>query len=304
MRSKFFIWIKAARLRTLPLSTAGIIVGNGMAYSKDRFSILIALFSILTTIAFQVLSNFANDYGDGVKGTDNQDRIGPARVLQLGLLQRSELRKGLFWCTLICLILTLCLIFISFDSSQWKTLLIFFLLGVASIFAAIKYTVGDNAYGYYAMGDLFVFLFFGGLSVLGSFYLQTHQFDLTLIFPAVSLGCFSTAVLNLNNMRDHSNDKVSNKITIPILLGRKKANYYHAFLITLGFASSINYAYVVDLKAIGYLFLIMIVPLGVHLRKVFSISSDAALDPELKAVALSTFFFAILLTIGNHLSNL
>ena len=303
MRSKFSIWIEAARLRTLPLSFSGIIVGNGLAYSNERFSFFIALLSILTTIAFQVLSNFANDYGDGVKGTDNNSRIGPARVLQQGLLLRSELRKGLLWCTLICLILTLCLIFISFDLSQWKIVLIFFFLGVASIVAAIKYTVGDNAYGYFAMGDFFVFLFFGLLSVLGSFYLQTHQFDVLLILPAVSIGCFSTAVLNLNNMRDHSNDKASNKITLPVLLGRKKAKYYHAFLIVLGLVASVVFAWMVEFKPLGYFFLIMCVPLGLHLRKVFSIDRESELDPELKTVALSTFFFAILLVISNYLSS-
>lgn len=302
MRSKFFIWISAARLRTLPLSIAGIIVGNGLAFSMERFSLLIAILSILTTVAFQVLSNFANDYGDGVKGTDNKDRIGPARVLQQGLLRRSELKQGLFLCTIVCILLTVCLVVISFDFKQWKSLLFFFFLGIISIVAAIKYTVGKRAYGYYAMGDIFVFIFFGGISVLGSFYLQSHHFDLLLLFPAISLGCFSTAVLNLNNMRDHSNDKASKKITLPILLGLHKAKYYHTFLILLGFATSITYVYMLQFEPQGYLFLLLILPLGLHLRRVYSIQDEAALDPELKVVALSTFFFAVLFVIGNYLS--
>lgn len=304
MGSKFFIWIKAARLRTLPLSIAGIVVGNGLAFSMERFSIPIAILSILTTIAFQVLSNFANDYGDGVKGTDNKDRIGPARVLQQGLLGRSELKQGLVWCTLACVLLTLCLVIISFDFMQWKNLLFFFLLGITSIVAAIKYTVGERAYGYYAMGDVFVFIFFGGVSVLGSFYLQTHRFDLLLLFPAISLGCFSTAVLNLNNMRDHRNDKASKKITLPILLGLHRAKYYHTFLILFGFATSILYVYALQFKPQGYLFLLLVLPFGLHLRRLYSTQNEAALDPELKVVALNTFFFAIFFVIGNYLNGI
>jgi 1,4-dihydroxy-2-naphthoate octaprenyltransferase len=222
MKKKISIWLEAARLRTLPLSIAGIIVGNGLAFVGGNFSPLLFFFALLTTISFQVLSNFANDYGDGVKGTDNAQRLGPARVLQQGLLTREELKKGMQLCTAFSLWSALTLIWLSFDKTQLYAALFFLALGIVSIVSAIKYTVGDSAYGYYALGDLFVFIFFGGVSVLGSFYLQAQFLTLELLLPAISIGVFSTAVLNLNNLRDMENDLTSNKITLPILLGLVK----------------------------------------------------------------------------------
>ena len=233
-------WLKAARLRTLPLSLSGIIVGNGLAFASGKFSWVIFVFALATTIAFQVLSNFANDYGDGIKGTDNVNRIGPPRVLQQGLLSRKELKKGIQICTAVALILTVSLVFISFGTSELKYTLIFILLGIFSIVAAIKYTIGSNAYGYRAMGDLFVFIFFGGVSVLGSYFLQTQTLDATLVLPASAIGLLSVGVLNLNNMRDIDTDKQSNKITMALLLGAKKIqNLSFLFTICCGFVSGI-----------------------------------------------------------------
>ena len=217
--SRTAIWLEAARLRTLPLSVSGIIMGNGLAYVEGSFSWLIFILCLLTTIAFQVLSNFANDYGDGVKGTDNDQRVGPQRVFQQGLLSRAELKRGIRITVVVSLLFALVLVALAFDFTQWLNAILFVLLGIASVVAAIKYTVGKNAYGYFALGDLFVFLFFGGLSVLGSHYLQTKIVDFSLFLPAAAIGCFSVAVLNLNNLRDMENDFSSNKITVPILLG-------------------------------------------------------------------------------------
>jgi len=298
MKNKSAIWLEAARLRTLPLSIAGIIVGNGLAFARGSFSLLIFFFALLTTISFQVLSNFANDYGDGVKGTDNAKRLGPARVLQQGLLTREELKKGMQLCALFSLFSALFLIWLSFDSTQVYAALFFVVLGVISIVSAIKYTVGESAYGYYALGDLFVFVFFGGVSVLGSFYLQTQLFTPELLLPAISIGVFSTAVLNLNNLRDMENDLVSNKITLPILLGKVKGKKYHYSLIFIGFFSTLLFAYLEGGEYLYFLPLVMIIPFGKHLMRVSNSSGGKALDPELKVVALSTFAFSILFVTG------
>ena len=225
------VWLAAARLRTLPLSVSGILVGNGIAYLEESFSWAIFIFALLTTIAFQVLSNFANDYGDGVKGTDNENRLGPKRVLQQGLLTRAALKRGIILTAAISMLLALILIHIAFGSADWGKALFFIALGLASIIAAITYTVGESAYGYYALGDIFVFLFFGGVSVIGSYYLQTQTLDMLLILPAASIGLLSTAVLNLNNLRDMNNDQRSNKLTVPLLLGFDKGRMYQVILI-------------------------------------------------------------------------
>ncbi|MGB2475865.1 MAG: 1,4-dihydroxy-2-naphthoate octaprenyltransferase [Flavobacteriaceae bacterium] len=298
MKSKFSVWMEAARLRTLPLSISGIIVGNGMAYLTGHFSSLIFLFSLLTTIAFQILSNFANDYGDGLRGTDNHNRLGPARVLQQGLLSSAELKKGIRNFVAVSLGLALILIALSFETSQWLMALCFLALGIASIVAAINYTVGTYAYGYRALGDMFVFVFFGGVSVMGSYYLQTKMWSPMLLLPAASIGLLSTAVLNLNNMRDYDNDKAFQKTTLPILLGLSKAKIYHATLILIAFLCSFLYAFFNGNSVRAFLFLIVLIPMSLHLKRVFNFSGGKEFDPELKIVALSTFFVAILFVLG------
>lgn len=299
MNSKFKIWLQAARLRTLPLSLSGIIVGNGLAYGSDPFSLVILFLSLATTIAFQVLSNFANDYGDGVKGTDNESRIGPARVLQQGLLTKEELKKGIQICAVVSLLLAFTLIYVAFGTSDLLFSLIFILLGIASVVAAIKYTVGTNAYGYRALGDLFVFLFFGGVSVLGSYFLQAQEFQINLILPATALGLLSVGVLNLNNMRDIHTDKEVNKITMAVLLGASLSKAYHAFLLIGAVLTCVFY---VKMNARPvYLFMIAVLPMMIHLRRVLGYTDPKEFDPELKRLALCTFLFSILFAIGQNL---
>ena len=299
MNSKFKIWLQAARLRTLPLSLSGIIVGNGLAYESDGFSLVILVLSLATTIAFQVLSNFANDYGDGVKGTDNESRIGPARVLQQGLLTRAQLKKGIQICAAVSLVFAFALIYVAFGTSDLLYSLIFIILGIASVVAAIKYTVGSNAYGYRALGDLFVFLFFGGVSVLGSYFLQAQEFQIDLILPATALGLLSVGVLNLNNMRDIHTDKEVNKITMAVLLGASLSKAYHAFLLIGAVLTTVFYVKM-DIQP-AYLFMIAVLPMMIHLRRVLGYTDPKEFDPELKHLALCTFLFAILFAIGQNL---
>ena len=299
MNSKFKIWLQAARLRTLPLSLSGIIVGNGLAYESDGFSLVILVLSLATTIAFQVLSNFANDYGDGVKGTDNESRIGPARVLQQGLLTREELKRGIQFCAAVSLVFAFALIYVAFGTSDLLYSLIFIILGIASVVAAIKYTVGSNAYGYRALGDLFVFLFFGGVSVLGSYFLQAQEFQIDLILPATALGLLSVGVLNLNNMRDIHTDKEVNKITMAVLLGASLSKAYHAFLL-IGVVLTTVFYVKMDIQP-AYLFMIAVLPMMIHLRRVLGYTDPKEFDPELKRLALCTFLFAILFAIGQNL---
>ena len=299
MNSKFKIWLQASRLRTLPLSLSGIIVGNGLAYESDGFSLVILVLSLATTIAFQVLSNFANDYGDGVKGTDNESRIGPARVLQQGLLTRAQLKKGIQICAAVSLVFAFALIYVAFGTSDLLYSLIFIILGIASVVAAIKYTVGSNAYGYRALGDLFVFLFFGGVSVLGSYFLQAQEFQIDLILPATALGLLSVGVLNLNNMRDIHTDKEVNKITMAVLLGASLSKAYHAFLLIGAVLTTVFYVKM-DIQP-AYLFMIAVLPMMIHLRRVLGYTDPKEFDPELKRLALCTFLFAILFAIGQNL---
>lgn len=294
-------WISAARLRTLPLSISGILVGTAIAANQGFFEIEIFLLALATTLGLQVLSNFANDYGDFVKGTDNEDRVGPQRALQSGVISQTEMLYGIIGTAAITLFLAIALIYVSFAGENLVYAIFFFLLGIACIAAAIKYTVGKSAYGYKGLGDLFVFVFFGIVGVFGSYFLYSKNLDWLVLLPACSIGFLSMAVLNLNNMRDREADAKAGKHTLVVKMGIKNAKIYHFSIIILAFILTALFTFFRFEKWTEYLFLLAAIPLLLHLRKVSKTKNPVLLDPELKVVALSTFLFAILFGIGQIL---
>lgn len=298
----FKVYVKAARLRTLPLSVSGIIVGSFLAASHGYFNWLICGLALLTTVGFQIISNFANDYGDGVKGTDNLDRIGPKRAIQSGEISPEQLLKTIKITSAITLLIAILLIYIAFGKDDFVNLLVFFVLGIASIAAAVKYTMGNKAYGYSGFGDFFVFLFFGLLSVCGSYYLFTKQLDFAIFLPAFSIGFLSIGVLNLNNMRDSVSDAKSGKNTIVVKIGVEFAKYYHYYLLITAFISALIYTMFNYKSAWQFLFVFAFIPIFLHLLKVYKTKDLKDLDPELKKLALSTFLFAILFGLGTFLA--
>lgn len=289
---KFNTWISAARPRTLPLSIAGILAGTGLALREGFFDAQIFVFAILTTLGFQILSNFANDYGDGVKGTDNAERVGPTRALQSGIITDKEMKKAMILTTVLTLASALILIFSAFNSDEIGYVILFFILGIASIGAAIKYTVGKTAYGYQGLGDLFVFLFFGLLGVAGSYFLYSKQLTGLVWIPATVIGLLSTAVLNLNNMRDRKSDKNAGKHTLVVKLGDKCARHYHYSLVFTALLLTVLYNFL-EPYWFNIILLIAFIPLVRHLRVVYHTKNPQELDPEMKKVALSTVFFAL-----------
>ena len=290
-------FIKAARLRTLPLSISGIILGGFLAMSDGLFNGVIFSLALITTIGFQVISNFANDYGDGVKGTD-AIRIGEERMVSTGKISPKQMKKAIMISVILTIIFALFLIYESFGLSNFGYSLLFFILGIVSVVAAIKYTVGNLAYGYSGFGDVFVFLFFGLLSVLGSYFLFTKEIYFLLTLPAISIGLLSTAVLNLNNMRDYQNDKKSKKNTIVVKIGLKAAKRYHYSLLLLSFISAVSYVVLTFTKTVQFIFLLAYIPLVIHALFVYNNKEELRLDAELKKVALSTFLFSVLLGLG------
>lgn len=291
--SKTKAWLQAARLRTLPLSVSGILVGTALAQIEGYASTTIFVLALLTTIGFQITSNFANDYGDGVKGTDNEDRIGPARALQSGALSKNELRSGIVVSIFINLLLVGFVLYAAFKDDPIYVL-IFGILGLLSIWAAVKYTVGSNAYGYRGMGDLFVFLFFGILSVMGSMFLYTKYLTVWSILPASAIGLLSTAVLNLNNMRDIESDTKAGKRTLAVILGQDKARVYHLLLIVGSLFCMVGFSIRMGTNIWHWIPLLAYIPLLIHLSRVFRLNDPRRLDPELKIIALSTFLLALL----------
>lgn len=291
-------YIQAARLRTLPLSASGIILGCFLAASKGMFNWKICALAIVTTIGLQVLSNFANDYGDGVKGTDNEDRVGPERALQSGAISPNQMLNAIKVTGVITLLIAVLLIYVSFGKENFGYSLLFLFLGIASIVAAIKYTMGKKAYGYSGLGDVFVFLFFGLLSVCGSYFLFTKELDFTIFLPAASIGMLSAGVLNLNNMRDRISDKKSNKNTLVVKIGDEFAKQYHYYLIFASFLLTLLFVMIHFTSIKQFLFLIAYFPIFKHLFTVYKNRVPQELDPELKKLALSTFLLALLLGLG------
>lgn len=299
-------WVEAARLRTLPLSVSGIIVGSMFALAYPTTNVLTPTeifnwqlfgFAILTTLGLQVLSNFANDYGDGMKGTDNEDRIGPKRAIQSGVISPEAMKRAIIITSVLTFISALLLIYFAFGEAYIWYSVFFIVLGLLAIASAIRYTVGDTAYGYRGFGDFFVFVFFGLVSTLGVNFLYSKEVDYKLLLPAIAVGFLSVGVLNLNNMRDEASDRKAGKNTIVVKIGGAKAKIYHYFLIISAMALVLIFAILKDFNFDQYIFLIAYFPLIKHLITVSKNTEPRALDPELKKLALSTFLLSVLLSL-------
>lgn len=293
-------WIEAARLRTLPLSMSGIIVGSFVAYKQGFWDWSIFILAMLTTLFLQTLSNYANDLGDSFKGADNEDRVGPMRTVQAGKITQKQMVVGTIVMSVLSFATAIPLIILGTSGMPSSVLWVYVILALLSIFAAITYTVGKKAYGYNGMGDVMVLVFFGLVSVLGSYSLYSKVFDWTLITFAVSIGFLSIAVLNLNNMRDHENDKNVGKKTLVVMIGFERAKIYHSFLIITAFLGVLCFIFLQE----WWLSLIALLPfviLFIHLVKVRKTKEPKHLDVEMKKVALSTFGIAILFLISTLL---
>lgn len=301
-------WIKAARLRTLPLSLSGIIMGAFIAkwrlYGEGGiWDWKIFALALVVTLLYQVLSNYANDYGDGVKGTDAKRATeAESRAVASGRITAKQMKNAVILFSVLSFVATIALLYIAFIPNYMNEFYIFIGLGVASILAAIGYTVGKKPYGYMGLGDLFVFIFFGLVSVCGSYFLFTKTFSWDMLLPGTAVGMMSMAVLNLNNMRDIESDRLSGKNSFALRIGFKNAMIYEMILLQLplilimiflglnGFIQNQNY----------YVFIVMIllIPFAKLRRKIMAVKEPKELDPFLKQVGILTFTMAILTAIG------
>jgi 1,4-dihydroxy-2-naphthoate octaprenyltransferase len=290
-------WLKALRFRTLPLSLSGIILGSFIAKFYGFWDWALFSLAMTTTILFQIISNLANDLGDSLKGTDNEERVGPMRSVQSGVISKTEMRNAVIFTSFLSLLSASLLIFIG--TKNLPNVMIWFYIGLAfaCTIAAITYTVGKNAYGYNGLGDIMVFLFFGFVSVAGVYPLYAKSFDWILLLPSSCIGFLSAGVLNLNNMRDRINDSKSKKKTLVVLMGDRLAKIYHVILIISGiicqtlFITNTGHYF-------AYIGLIPGIILLIHIQKVIKTTDPKEFDPELKKVAMSTFGIAVLTSIG------
>lgn len=289
--------IKSMRLRTLPLSLSGVILGVTLAADKTDVSPWTAALIFLTTVCLQILSNLSNELGDTLSGTDSADRQGPKYALGSGDMTVGDIKKLILIFIGLCVISGLAMIQVSFGSLFKTESICLEALGAAAIVGAMKYTLGKNPYGYRGLGDVFVFIFFGLVSVLGGYYVAARELPpLIMLLPASAIGCFSVGVLNVNNIRDMKTDAV-NRVTVAIKLGMKGARIYQTILVTLGWALILVFCAVYDFAPGHYIFIITL-PLYIkHLQGVWT-RSERALDPMLPMLVISTFFLSILAGAG------
>ena len=288
------------RPRTLPLALAGIGMGAFLAAADGVFKTSVTVFAILTAIFLQILSNLANDYGDSVHGADSAERKGPSRAVQAGLISKSEMQRAMLLAAILSMISGTLLVWLSFGRDGLLLAFIFIVLGAAAIWAAVNYTAGNNPYGYAGLGDLFVFLFFGLLGVLGAYFLQAGTLNLRHILPAISVGAFAVAVLNINNIRDMESDVKAGKHSIPVRLGLEKARLYHWALLIGGLLCAILYVLLNWQSAWQLLFLVTVPLLLKNGRAVATLPREQ-LDPLLKQMVLTSLLFVITFGTGQIL---
>jgi len=286
------IWIASFRLRTLPLALSSIFLGSILATAQGEFSSHVLIWASITTILLQVLSNLSNDYGDSVSGIDNQNRVGPTRMVQGGFIPARKMKVAMIICGFLAFVSGIILLWTAPVDRMLS--ITFFIVGLVAIAAAVKYTVGKNPFGYKGMGDIAVFLFFGIIGVVGTWMLHGNSLTLLLLLPAFTIGFFSSGVMNLNNIRDIDSDSVAGKRTIATMLGRRGATLYHLGLITAGWASFLIYLLLVNGWLVYWPSLITVPFFVRHLLVTFRYENPRQLDNELRNLALTTFGFVIL----------
>jgi 1,4-dihydroxy-2-naphthoate polyprenyltransferase len=292
------VWISAMRPRTLPLAIASIVMGSALAAAWEPFSWSVALLCVLTAILLQILSNLANDFGDSQHGADHGQRQGPVRAVQSGAVSERMMLAAMAITALISILAGLVLLWFAFGFDSREYFIMFIILGGLAILAAVAYTAGIRPYGYAGLGDLSVFIFFGWIGVMGSYFLQTQRFDWEIMLPATASGLLTVAVLNVNNIRDIDSDGQAGKKTIPVRIGPRKARVYHWILLLVAIVFAVLYVFMV-LNSIWQFLFLLVVPLIVkHGFAVWRTYDPITLNPLLKQLSLITLLFVLLFSLG------
>ncbi len=293
-RTAMKAWIEALRLRTLPLSMSGVIVAAGLAAHYGVFRIEVFIPMLVMVLLMQILSNFADEYGDLEKGVDNEGRIGPVRGMQRGEIGKEQMRRAMIGCGILTFCAGMVLLVISFGFENARLITLFAVLGLLCIAAAIKYTVGRGAYGYYALGDVVCLCCYGLVAVIGGFFLHAHFVTVAVCLPAVGLGLLICAMLNLNNMRDRENDAACGKNTLVVLLGQKKALLYHCWLLICGMLGFLAFNTASGIgEPLRYLYVLLFIPLVMQLARTLKVKDPAEYDKLMKPISMTTALLSL-----------
>ncbi len=286
-------WIRATRPKTLPLALSSTTLGSFLALADGMFSWNVFILASLTTVLLQILSNLANDYGDFVNGKDTPSRVGPQRMVQSGEISPQRMVKALVLLVVVTLAAGTALIIVGTRSWTAGITICYVLMGIAAIVAALKYTVGKNPYGYRGLGDVSVFIFFGLVGTIGTYYLHAHCLRFDLILPAASIGLLSTGVLNINNLRDEQSDRRAQKRTLVIIIGSSKAKIYHLMLLVTAVLTGFAYTILNFRSGYQFLFLLSLPLLLQNIKIVFRYTRPIELNAELMNLSISTLLFSL-----------
>jgi len=284
------------RLRTLPLSLAGVLLGVLLAAGEHALKPLTVILLMLTTVSLQILSNLSNELGDTLSGTDNADRAGIRYSLQDGEMTVPEMKRLIAILSCVSCVLGFGMVWSAFGTLLGPLPLAFLALGAAAVWSAVHYTLGRHPYGYRGLGDLFVFLFFGLATVCGGWFLSCRVWTWRILLPAAAIGCFCVAVLNVNNIRDMKTD-ARTRTTVAIRLGAHRARIYQTVLIVTGWVLMTVFCLLPPVEGWHFLYVLTLPGFARHLQGVWTMQ-DRDLDPMLPVQVLSTFAFALLGGVG------
>jgi 1,4-dihydroxy-2-naphthoate octaprenyltransferase len=280
-------WIEGARLRTLPLAVAPVVAGTAAAVSLEAFHPGRAVLALLVALFLQIGVNYANDYSDGIKGTDEQ-RVGPLRLTGSGAARPGQVKFAAFACFAAALLAGLVLIV---DTRQWW----FLVIGASAVLAAWGYTGGKRPYGYMGLGDLFVFVYFGLVATLGTVYVQAGRLSLTAVMASLAMGLIACALLMANNLRDVPTDAESGKLTLAVRIGAPAARLAYAVELGLAFALML---FAVPQNPWNLLVFLALPLAWAAARTVLATREARALIPVLKQTGLLSLLFAVLLLVA------
>ncbi|KNC10629.1 1,4-dihydroxy-2-naphthoate octaprenyltransferase [Klebsiella sp. RIT-PI-d] len=294
-------WLESLRPKTLPLAFSAIVVGTALAWWQGHFNPLVAILALVTAGLLQILSNLANDYGDAVKGSDKPDRIGPLRGMQKGAITQQQMKRALIVTIVLTCVSGLALVAVACETMT--DFIGFLVLGCLSIVAAITYTMGNRPYGYIGLGDISVLVFFGWLSVMGSWYLQAHSVIPAIILPATACGLLATAVLNINNLRDIDSDRQNGKNTLVVRLGPLNARRYHSVLLAGALLCLALFNLISLQSPWGWLFILAAPLLFRQARYVMRERDPLAMRPMLERTVKGALLTNLLFVVGIILSQ-
>ena len=285
-------WITGARVRTLPLAIAPIFLGSAAANLVDRFDLTLAFLAAIVSLSLQIGVNYANDYSDGIRGTD-KDRVGPLRLTGSGLVEPKRVKQAAFLSFAIAAFAGLGVVLLT--GQYWIVL-----VGLVSIIAAWYYTGGKRPYGYAGLGEVVVFVFFGLVATIGTAYIQTLHFDGMSLLLGINFGLYATAVLLVNNIRDIETDKAANKNTMAVKLGEKKSKLVFGVMVWLPVAFNLLLILLYPATILGLINLVIVIPAFLSCVKG---KSPKEFITSLKLTSLAGFGYGLLVSLGLVLVN-